>query len=237
MSEGDPGPVDAGGGGSFWTSFPAILTASAVFLGAVVSAVVALRDDDGGGGSAAAATTIAPPSGSEHFVAVTRPSGRVYFDGGTMFVKASQPSQPMLVLAEGEEPLRDVGMSARAERVSGATDYGVGFVCRYANGGNYYLLSVLSGGRYQIVRYRKGKPVSLTGGFRTSDAIDDDANELGARCVGHDPVILTLRAGGRDVATVRDRDAGIEAGNVGIRLGTSESVVTCSFEDFELRSL
>jgi len=38
------------------------------------------------------------------------------------------------------------------------------------------------------------------------------------------------------IATVRD-DAGIEAGNVGIRLGTSESVVTCSFTGFELRSL
>ena len=36
MSEGDPGTSDAGGGGSFWTSLPALLTASAVLIGAVV---------------------------------------------------------------------------------------------------------------------------------------------------------------------------------------------------------
>lgn len=83
MSEGDPGPIDAGdGGGSFWTSFPAILTASAVFIGAVVSAVVALR---GGDGNAGGGTTTTTAAGSEHFVPVTRPAGRVYFEGETMF--------------------------------------------------------------------------------------------------------------------------------------------------------
>ena len=233
MSEGDPGPIEAGGGGSFWTSFPAILTASAVFIGALVSAVVALRGDDSSAGGGTTTTTAA---GSEYFLPVTRPSGRVYFEGETMFVKASLPARPMLVLAENDEQLEDVGMSARAEWVSGAKDYGVGFVCRYADAGNYYLLSVLSDGRYHIVRYRKGKPVSLTGGIQTSGAIEDDANDISVRCVGNEPVILALEVNNRDVARVRDEN-GIEAGNVGIRVGTSESVVTHSFRDFELRAL
>ena len=238
MSEGDPGPVDAGSGGSFWTSLPALLTASAVLLGAVVSAVVALRDDDDSGMSAGGqtTTTTSGPEESEYLVAVTRPAGRIYFEDGTMFMKASKPAQPMLALAERDEPLRDVGLKAHAEWVSGAKDYGIGFVCRYANAGNYYLLSVLSGGRYHIVRYRKGRPVSLTGGIQTSAAIDEDANDVEARCVGSEPVILTLTVGGRDVARARDA-AGIEEGNVGLRLGTSESVVTCAFRDFELNSL
>jgi len=233
MSEGDPGPLEAGGGGSFWTSFPAILTASAVFIGALVSAVVALRGDES---SAGGGTTTTTAQGSEYFRPVTRPSGRVYFEGETMFVKASLPARPMLVLAENDEQLEDVGMSARAEWVSGAKDYGVGFVCRYRDAGNYYLLSVLSDGRYHIVRYRKGKPVSLTGGIQTSGAIEDDANDISVRCVGNEPVILALEVNNRDVARVRD-ETGIEAGNVGIRLGTSESVVTHSFRDFELRAL
>lgn len=235
MSEGDPGPIDAGdgGGGSFWTSFPAILTASAVFIGALVSAVVALRGEDGNAGGGTTTTTA---QGSEYFLPVTRPAGRVYFEGETMFVKASLPARPMLVLAENDEQLEDVGMSARAEWVSGAKDYGVGFVCRYADAGNYYLLSVLSDGRYHIVRYRKGKPVSLTGGIQTSGAIEDDANDISVRCVGNEPVILALEVNNRDVARVRDED-GIEAGNVGIRVGTSESVVTHSFRGFELRAL
>jgi hypothetical protein len=238
MSEGDPGPVDAGsGGGSFWTSLPTILTASAIFIGAVVGAIVQLRGD--GGDEAAATTTQTTPTiptGQSHFVAVTRPWGRSYFEGDVMFVKASEPAQPFLVLAEGDEPLRDVRMSARAEWVSGARDYGVGFVCRYANAGNYYLLSVLSGGRYHIVRYRKGRPVSLTGGIQTSGAIDGDAHDIDVRCVGSEPATLTLSVDGREVASVRDA-AGIEEGNVGIRVGTSESVVTWSFRDFALRSL
>ena len=233
MSEGDSGPSDAGGGGSFWTSLPALLTASAVLLGAIVSAVVALRNDDE---SSAAPSTTTTPVEERLFAAVTRPAGRVYFEGETMFVKASRPGMPMLALAEREEPLGDVGMSARAERVSGASDYGVGFVCRYANAGNYYLLSVLSGGRYHVVRYRKGRPVSLTGGIQTSGAVEADGNDIQVRCVGDDPVTLTLIANGREAAKVRDSD-GIAQGNVGIRVGTSESLVTFSIEDFELRSL
>lgn len=238
MSEGDPGTSDAGGGGSFWTSLPALLTASAVLLGAVVSAVVALRSD---GNADAAATTTTPtttstPAEPRYFAAATRPAGRLYFEGETMFVKAAQPSRPMLALAETDELLRDVGLRASAEWVSGAKDFGVGFVCRYADAGNYYLLSVLSGGRYHIVRYRKGRPVSLTGGIQTSTAVRDDLGDVGARCVGSDPVLLTLTAGGRDFATARDA-AGIAEGNVGIRVGTSESAVTFAFRDFDLRSL
>lgn len=239
MSEGDPGTSDAGGGGSFWTSLPALLTASAVLLGAVVSAVVALRSDGGGNANAGAATgttTSSTPVESRYFAATTRPAGRVYFDGETMFVKAAQPSRPMLALAETDELLRDVGLRARAEWVSGAKDFGVGFVCRYADAGNYYLLSVLSGGRYHIVRYRKGRPVSLTGGIQTSTEVPDDFGDVGARCVGSDPVLLTLTAGGDDVATARD-PAGIAEGNVGIRVGTSESAVTLAFRDFNLSSL
>jgi len=236
MSEGDPGPIDAGGGGSFWTSLPALLTAAAVLLGAVVSAVVALRNDNSSASAGQTTTTTTGPRASEYFVAVTRPAGRVYFESGTMFVKASKPAQPMLALAERADALKDVGIKASTEWISGAKDYGVGFVCRYANAGNYYLLAVLSGGRYHIVRYRKGRPVSLTGGIQKSAAIDDDANDVEARCVGNDPVILTLAVDGRDVASARDRD-GIKEGNVGLRLGTSESVVTCAFRHFELKSL
>ena len=236
MSEGDSGPSGTdSGGGSFWTSLPALLTASAVLIGALVSAVVTLTND-GGGSDIVLPTTTTPPATGQHFAAMTRPLGRVYFEDDTMFVKALQPGRPLLVLAEADEALADVRLGARVEWVSGAKDYGVGFVCRYADAGNYYLLSVLSGGRYHIVRYRRGKPVSLTRGIQTSGAVEEAGNDVAARCVGSDPVSLTLTVGGRDIATARDTD-GIERGNVGIRLGTSESVVTCSFRAFELRSL
>ena len=43
-------------------------------------------------------------------------------------------------------------------------------VQRYVYAGNYYLVSVLTGGRYHVVRYAKGKPRSLTSGIQTSGA-------------------------------------------------------------------
>ena len=239
MSEGDSGPSGTdSSGGSFWTSLPALLTASAVLIGAIVSAVVTLTNDGGGdpvAGSTIPAISTGPDTG-RHFAAMTRPLGRVYFEDETMFVKASQPGRPLVVLAEAEAALADVRLGANVAWVSGAKDYGVGFVCRYADAGNYYLLSVLSGGRYHIVRYRRGKPVSLTGGIQANAAVRDAGNDVSASCVGSDPVSLTLAVGGQDIATARDED-GIERGNVGIRLGTSESVVTCAFRGFELRSL
>jgi hypothetical protein len=236
MSEGDLGPSDSdSGGGSFWTSLPALLTAAAVLIGAIVSAVATLRDDDDDAVAATTAPVTTQVEVAAPFAPFTRPSGRLYFEGETMFVKAAQPGRPLVALAESETALADVRLDARIEWVSGARDYGVGFVCRYADAANYYLLSVLSGGRYNVVRYRRGKPQSLTG-MRTSAAIEAEGNDLTARCVGSDPVVLTLAVDGRDVATARDAD-GIDRGNVGVRVGTSESVVTCSFRDFELRSL
>jgi hypothetical protein len=238
MSEGDPGPLDAGGGGggSFWTSLPTILTASAVFIGAIVSAVVALRG--GGDGEATPTTTHTTTSAPEwhsHFaLPLKRGFGKSYYDGETMFVQAGK-AQPMVVLADRDGPLRDVRMSVHATWFSGDTDYGVGFICRHANPSNYYFLSVLSKGEYHIARYRKGDLVSLTGGPQPKDALRGDEHDVDARCVGSDPVILTLSVDGREIATVRDDD-GIEEGNVGIRVGSSGSV-TCSFRDFKLSSL
>ncbi|MDX6535263.1 MAG: hypothetical protein QOF68_3007, partial [Gaiellales bacterium] len=111
MSEGDPGPADAGGGGgSFWTSLPTILTASAVFIGAVVSAVVALRGGGDGNTTPTTPTTPAGPEWHSHFaLPLTRGFGKSYYNGETMFVQAGK-GQPMVVIAERDGPLRDVRM-------------------------------------------------------------------------------------------------------------------------------
>jgi hypothetical protein len=120
--------------------------------------------------------------------------------------------------------------------VSGAADYGTSFVCRYESNRNYYALGVLSGGRYNIVRYRDGRLVSLTGGIRRSGLIRDRMNDVTARCVGNDPTTLTLVVNGSVVAERQDPD-GIESGNVGVRASSSESFVTVRFDDFTLRYL
>jgi hypothetical protein len=179
-------------------------------------------------------TETRPPKGL--FGEITRPIGRVYFDGETMYVRAAQPGRPLVHLADLEEPLRDVSMSARVSWVSGASDYGMSFVCRYDNSQNYYLLAVLSDRRYNIARYRDGRIVSLTGGIQQSTNIDEDSNDITARCVGDDPATLSLEVNGRTVATKQDAD-GIQSGNIGIRAGSSESFVVFRFEDFVLKYL
>jgi hypothetical protein len=171
------------------------------------------------------------------FGPMTRPEiGSVSFDGETMYVRASQPGTRLLHLADLEEPLDNVSMSARVSRVGRARDYGVAFICRYADSGNYYFLAVLSGGRYNIGRYRDRRLVSLTGGLKRSSHIEEDSNEITVRCVEDDPTTLTLEVNGSTVAKRQDAN-GIERGNVGFRVGSDTSVVRLRFEDFRLTYL
>jgi hypothetical protein len=120
--------------------------------------------------------------------------------------------------------------------VSGATDYGTSFVCRYESNRNYYVLGVLGGGRFNIARYRHGRLVSLTGGIQRSGLIDERTNQVTARCAGDDPTSLTLEANGSVIAERKDPN-GIESGNIGVRASSGESFVTVRFEDFLLRYL
>ncbi len=246
MSDFEPpaDPPDSGSGGGF-TSF---LTNTRNVIGGVTALILAISgllvalnrvgildgdDDDTPNGT----TETTSPRGL--FGPLTRPIGRVYFDDdeeGTMYVRAAQPGRPLVHLADLEKPLMDVALTSRVSWVSGARDYGMAFVCRYDSVRDYYLLAVLSGGRYNIVRYRDGRPVSLTGGIKQAADLAGDTNDITARCVGDDPVTLTLVVNGRTVATEKDEE-GIESGNVGIRAGSSESFVTFRFEDFELRYL
>jgi len=170
------------------------------------------------------------------FSPMTRPIGQVYFDGTTMYVKAAQPRAPVLLLADQDKQLQDVAMSTSATWMSGASDYGYSLLCRYRNSRNYYLVGVLSGGRYNMARYRDGALTSLTHGIRQSNYIDDAENDVTVRCVGDDPTTLSLEVNGRTVASAKD-PTGLEGGNVGMRVGSGESTVTLRFEDFVLKYL
>jgi hypothetical protein len=227
----------AGGGlGSFLNNTRAVIGAVTGLIVAISGLLIALNRAGilGGGDDDGTTTETTPPA--RLFGAITRPIGRVYFDGETMYVRAAQAGRPLVHLADLEEPLRDVAMSARVSWVSGARDYGMSFVCRYDSSTNYYLLAVLSDRRYNIARYRDGRLVWLTGVNQQSTYIDQRSNDITARCVGDDPTTLSLEVNGRTVATTQDPD-GIESGNVGIRAGSSESFVTFRFEDFVLRYL
>ncbi len=224
-----------GGLGAFLSSAPRVIGSITALIGAITGLLIALNKAGIIGGDdpvTEAAESIFEP--------LERPPiGRVYFDGKTMYVKASKPRNPFLHLANLDEPLGDVSMSARVGWSGGAKDYAVSFICRYESPANYYVLAVLSGPpRYNIIRYRDQKPISLTGGIKPTDALNEDPNLITAKCVGAEPepTILTLQANGQPIDTAKDDD-GIESGNIGVRVRSDESIVTIRFDDFVLKHL
>lgn len=232
-----PEPPDSGAGGglsAFLNNTRNVVGAITGLIVAISGLLIALNKAGILGGDDNGTTTETRPT-DRLFSPINRPNGQhVYFEGETMYVRAARP--PLVHVANLDEPLSNVSVKARVSWVSGASDYGMSFVCRYANSQNYYLLGVLSGRRYNIARYRNGRITSLTGGIQRSTAIDEDSNDVTARCVGNDPTTLSLEVNGRTVATKQDSD-GIESGNVGIRAGSSESFVVFRFEDFVLKYL
>jgi hypothetical protein len=228
------------GGTAFVKALAGLIGAVTVLVGGLVAAGI-LGGDSGASttdGSTSTRPTTQPgndfsdPPGL--FQAVTRPNGRAYFEDAAMVMTALQPARPFVHLAEIEAQ-RDVVVKLSTRWLSGARDYGVGVLCRYQGAGTYYLLAVLSDGRFNVVRYRGGEGRSLTGGIKRSSAVDDE-NDIEARCVGDSTTILTLTVNGTRVARVRDEDA-LESGSVGLRVGSGEARITCRFERFELDSI
>jgi hypothetical protein len=222
----------AGGFAGTLNSTPKVIGAITALIGAVTGLLIALNkvgflgDGEGGGGGT---TTTEEAEGL--FQPIERPSGRVQFDGKTMYVRVNSPRAPLVHLADQGEALQDVAMSSRVQWVSGSDDYGFSLLCRYRNPKNYYLLGVLSGGRYNIARYRNGQLTRLTRG--SSTLITQRENDVTVRCVGESPTTLTLEVNGRRIGQVTD-PAGLPGGNIGFRVGTGGAPVTTSFEDFLL---
>jgi hypothetical protein len=228
------------GGTAFVKAVAGLIGAVTVLIGGLAAAGVLDGDSEAtttGGSTTTSSTTQAGDDFSDPpglFQAVTRPNGRAYFEDAAMVMTALQPARPFVHLAEIDAQ-RDVVVKLSTRWLSGARDYGVGVLCRYQGAGTYYLLAVLSDGRYNVVRYRGGEGRSLTGGIQRSSAIGDE-NDVEARCVGDRTTILTLTVNGAQVARVRDEDA-LESGSVGLRVGSGEARITCRFERFELDSI
>src|SRR6266508_2277796 len=104
--------------------------------------------------------------------------------------------------------------------------------------GDYYLLAIASGSRYNVVRYTGGRPRSLTGGFQTSSAVkpSSQTNRLVVTCTGAASTQLTLDVNGTRVADVTN-EPGIGDGEVGLRAGTLTPPVKVRFSNFRFSRL
>ncbi len=238
---------------SFLTSAPALLGALATLVTAITGLIIVFRPDDDGPGPApppspppAAADTQGPgtdttPTGAAaYFTRTEEPplgEGKVYFRGETMYLEA--PGKKGVGVKSDLNTPSDVSMSVRVRRDSGARKYGAGLICRYVDRRTYYLLAVLDGSSYNIVKYdasKSPKPMTLERRPLPGVVAGHDF-EMGADCEGDDPTRLTFKVNGQTVAERSDHD-GIESGTVGIRAGTSEAEgVTIRFDDFVVEPL
>jgi hypothetical protein len=236
------GPEDSestGWLGAFLSSTPRVLGSVTALIGAISGLIIALEKAGVIGGDSETAITQVTTGGQDAkslFAPGPRGNGEVRFEDGTMYVTAKTPRHGVRVLADPPTSLQGVELSARVKWESGAGDWSFALVCRSEDSRNYYLLGVTSSGKYNIAKYRDGRLRPLTG-LRQSDAIDSRENRVRVRCADYRPTTLTLAVNGETLASIRDGNDDIESGNVGLRLGSTEDVVTCSFNDFLLTSL
>jgi serine/threonine-protein kinase len=213
--------------------------AGAVLLvaGTIVGVVLATR----GGGNANTATTSAtgsaafsePPS---LFGPIDRgDASATFIDDGYVF-ELKKASRPLLSEANRAAPL---DVRAQVDVQSADADYGAAVLCRFQSQRDYYLVAILSGQRYNIVKYVDGKQRSLQGGIQTSSVIRPGAatNHVEAQCYGTGTVVVNLIVNGSRVSSVADAEAPLTGGRVGLRANTTEPTVHVRFEKFVMSKL
>lgn len=85
----------------------------------------------------------------------------------------------------------DLSLEVDARLQSGTNDNGQGFICRYRDMDNFYLLHIGNDGWYSIDKYVNNEYENLLSGWAPDGVIDPVANKISALCVG-DTLSLTV---------------------------------------------
>jgi hypothetical protein len=199
-----------------------------IVLGVATIVIAVVNPFDGG------EDDVQPPqeaATSSYFEEFDGARGRIWFEEGAALFEARHRSRRLVGLARVGNVDR---FRVRATYVAGASDYGVGLVCRHEQAGRYYVLAIASDGRYTIGEYENGELRPLVP-FEESGVVDARANTLEARCEGEGPVILTLLVNGSRVgAPAVDTETPITRGGIGLRVGTPSPPVRVRFDGFQL---
>lgn len=115
----------------------------------------------------------------------------------------------------------DVHVEVDITKTGGPDDNYFGVICRYKDGGNFYILAISSDGYYGIVKVQDGS-LSLLGSIQMqpSEAIQQGnaANHLSAECKGEK---LSLAVNGQQLFSVEDGT--FTSGDVGLEVTTRQS--------------
>ncbi len=125
----------------------------------------------------------------------------------------------------------DVRLEVTAARTDGPMDGYYGLVCRFTNGGNYYVLAVGSDGWYGIGMKKSSQIKFLVEGKDTKNILTGNGkNKLRAECIG-DQLTLTVN----DVQLAQIKDNTFSSGNVGMAVGTHKLAgYNVMFDNFAL---
>jgi len=129
-------------------------------------------------------------------------------------------------------PFDDTRVDVNASKMEGPRDGYYGVVCRFANGGNYYLFAISPNGWYGIAKKVKGMHTYLDEGHDDGNIIrpGKTPNLIRADCVGN-----KLRLYANDELLLQAKDDTFTSGSIGMAAGTiSEPGFIALFDDFTL---
>jgi hypothetical protein len=163
-------------------------------------------------------------------VETTETSVTEYADGGYRITLNAPESR---VVSTVGPTLGNVRILVDAVLVDGGLDNYYGLMCRYLDGGNFYMGLITSDGFYAIVKYQEGAPTFLSSDrFQESIVINqgNSLNLMEMSCIGSQ---ISLTVNGQQIALVEDD--GISAGDVGMVVGTiSAESTSILFDNFTL---
>lgn len=159
-----------------------------------------------------------------------------YWDSNTGYDEIKDGEYLMTITTENymlwsqiqEVDTADVILEADLRLVSGSEENGAGFVCRFQDEDNFYMMFIGNDGYYSIEKYVDGIYANLKNGMAEEGYISSDYNHLEGECSGNS---LGLWVNGGLLAYIEDSD--LTEGGVGLYTRSfDEANITIGFDNF-----
>lgn len=135
----------------------------------------------------------------------------------------------------GEVYANDVRMEAYFSNDAELTENQQGFICRYQDDDNYYLITFGNDGYLRLGIRSYGEWNFLVDEYGPEGTVDPTFNYVEATCIGNE---MVLYINGVEAARATDPDSTIPSGDVGLMFGTFDDPnVIISVDDFMVYSL
>jgi hypothetical protein len=124
----------------------------------------------------------------------------------------------------------NVIMQVEARLYSGSRENGQGFICRYVDKNNFYILMIGNDNYYSIGKYVDDEYENLVSDYAASDVIDPSWNLIRAECNGS-----RLALWSNDVLLAEVEDSSLPEGTVGLYTRSwDEGDITIAYDNFDV---